>query len=129
MKTFNILLFSLLIYCTANAQSTPPAKGVDFFAGKWYLLAKGLPQGDVKIILTVDELNALGGLKKFEEGMEKAQEKTVSLKSELRQLKDQLGKLEEGTEQYNIIAQKAGLVSDKIADMLRSKFFSFGIGT
>jgi hypothetical protein len=54
MKTFNILLFSLFIYCNSNAQSASSAKGVDYFVGKWYLIAKGLPQGDVKIILTIE---------------------------------------------------------------------------
>lgn len=57
MKTFNILLFSIFLYCTANAQGTLSAEGTNFFVGKWYLIAKGLPQGDVNIILTIENKN------------------------------------------------------------------------
>jgi hypothetical protein len=70
-----------------------------------------------KIILTVDELNALGGLEKFQKGLVETETKTVSLKTELRQLKEQLSKLDEGTEQYDIIAKRAGVVADKITDI------------
>lgn len=70
-----------------------------------------------KIILSVDELNALGGLEKMQKGLEETEKKSVSLKTELRQLKEQLSRLDEGTEQYDIIAKKAGAVSDKIADI------------
>jgi len=53
-RTLNSLLaglFFLLLSLNANAQTQ---NGTDYFAGKWNVLVKGLPQGDTKMIVNLD---------------------------------------------------------------------------
>ena len=55
MKKFNLLLAGLLAFLfisvKAQAQTTPPA----YFAGKWDILIKGTPNGDVHMFFTITE--------------------------------------------------------------------------
>ncbi|HEU4902633.1 MAG TPA: hypothetical protein VFT06_07560 [Flavisolibacter sp.] len=51
-KSFFAGLFFLLFSLNVNAQSTPAA---DYFAGKWSVLLKGLPQGDAKMIFILEK--------------------------------------------------------------------------
>lgn len=69
------------------------------------------------IKVSVDQIQASGGLEKFTENLKKTEEQSVSLKAELKKLKDQLAELPEGTKEYNEILKKAGEVGDKIADI------------
>jgi hypothetical protein len=52
MKMFKTLLAGmLLLLCTStNAQTT-----ADYFAGKWDVLLKGIPQGDTHLIFLLDK--------------------------------------------------------------------------
>ena len=45
-------LFFLLLSVNANAQSK---KGADYFAGKWSVLIKGLPDGNTKMLFVLDK--------------------------------------------------------------------------
>lgn len=69
------------------------------------------------IKVSVDQIQASGGLEKFTENLKKTEAQSVSLKAELKKLKDQLAELPEGTKEYNEILKKAGEVGDKIADI------------
>ena len=69
------------------------------------------------IEIDVEQVKAMGGLDALQQSMQKTEEKSASLKTELRKLKEQLSKLPEGSEEYNKIAQKAGEVSDKLGDI------------
>lgn len=69
------------------------------------------------IEIDVDQVKAMGGLDALEKNLKDAEKSGVSLREELRRLKDQLTNLEEGTAEYDKISRKAGEVSDKIGDM------------
>jgi hypothetical protein len=45
-------LFSLLLSLHVNAQSQT---GADYFAGKWKVLVKGLPDGDTKMFFVLEK--------------------------------------------------------------------------
>lgn len=61
MKKVNVILavvFSLLFSFGANAQTKAVADsltGEACFIGKWNILAKSLPQGDTKMVLTIEK--------------------------------------------------------------------------
>lgn len=67
--------------------------------------------------ISVDQVQASGGLEKFVAGLEKTEQSATSLRTELKNLKQQLAELPEGTAQYEKIAKRAGEVSDKIGDI------------
>jgi DNA repair exonuclease SbcCD ATPase subunit len=69
------------------------------------------------IEIDVDVLNAQGGLDKFVDTLKETEQQSVSLKAELRKLKEQLATLPEGTAEYDKIAKRAGEVSDQIGDI------------
>ncbi len=55
MKKLSFLLaglFTLLFSFTAHAQSNT---GADYFAGKWNVLMKGLPDGDTKMFFVLEK--------------------------------------------------------------------------
>lgn len=55
MKKVSLLvagLFFLLLSVTVQAQSTT---GADYFAGKWSVLLKNLPQGDTKMLFLLEK--------------------------------------------------------------------------
>lgn len=61
MKTFKLLfsgLFFLLCTLSVKAQTS----GVDYFAGEWSVLVKGLPNGDTKMTIVLEKKeNSLTG--------------------------------------------------------------------
>jgi len=80
------------------------------------------------IKIDVDQVKAMGGLEAFKQSLTQTEEKSQSLKAELAQLKKQLASLDEGTEQYQTIAKRAGEVSDKIGD-INTKIKNLGSDT
>ena len=48
-----ILTVLFLIFCNISLQAQKPS--MDYFAGKWNLLAKGLPNGDTKLLVNLDK--------------------------------------------------------------------------
>jgi hypothetical protein len=55
MKKVSLLftgIFFLLLSMNVNAQSK---SGADYFAGKWSVLVKNLPQGDTKMIFVLEK--------------------------------------------------------------------------
>lgn len=67
--------------------------------------------------ISVDQVQAAGGLEKFTESLNKSEKSTQSLRTELKNLKQQLAELPEGTAEYEKVAKKAGEVSDKLGDI------------
>ena len=57
VKAILAVVFFLLLSFGANAQTQPAVAGEAFFIGKWYILAKGTPQGDTKMVLTIEKKN------------------------------------------------------------------------
>jgi hypothetical protein len=51
---YHIILFALLPF-TCNAQTSAEASAEDFFLGKLYLIVKGMPQGDARMIMSVEK--------------------------------------------------------------------------
>jgi len=61
-------LFFLLLSFNVNAQTKT---GADFFEGKWSVLLKGTPNGDVKMILVLEKNDtALAGVVQDSTGLE-----------------------------------------------------------
>ncbi|MES2892722.1 MAG: hypothetical protein V4725_11930 [Bacteroidota bacterium] len=53
MKKINQLVagvFALMFTLNVSAQTT----GVDYFEGKWNMLVKGVPQGDTKLVISLE---------------------------------------------------------------------------
>ena len=69
------------------------------------------------IEIDVDQVQAMGGLDALQKELEQTETVSLSLKKELKLLKEQLATLPEGTEEYNKIAKRAGEVSDNIGDI------------
>jgi hypothetical protein len=81
MKKMNAFLAAavlvLITFC-AQAQSKP---GADYFAGKWNVLVKGTPNGDSKMILSLDRKeNTLSGAIQDTTGKETAKITSIELK-------------------------------------------------
>ena len=59
---------------------------------------------DNKVVITVDVQG-------------NASEKTQSLRAQMKQLRDELGRLPEGTAEYNKVARQLGELTDKVGDL------------
>ena len=57
-----IIAFVMVLLCT-NVRANPGEKSSeDFFIGKWKVMAYGLPQGDVEMLITFEEKDGkMGG--------------------------------------------------------------------
>lgn len=81
MKKLSVLfagLFMLLMSFSANAQSKP---GAEYFAGKWSVLLKGLPDGDKKMVFALENKNdSISGVVQDTAGVEIAKVTSVELK-------------------------------------------------
>lgn len=53
-------------------------------------------------------------------GFDEAEKKTVSLKTQLKQLKERLGTLDEGSNEFKNLVREAGALQDKIGDLNQS---------
>ena len=69
------------------------------------------------IEIDVDQVQAMGGLDALQKELEQTETVSLSLKKELKLLKEQLATLPQGSEEYNKISKRAGEVSDKIGDI------------
>ena len=57
MKTLNfvlVIIFLLVISIASQAQTA----GTNYFAGKWNVLIKNLPQGDTRMIVNIEKLDS-----------------------------------------------------------------------
>ena len=52
LSLLSVGLFSMLLSFSARAQSN---SGADYFAGKWNVLMKGLPDGDTKMFFVLEK--------------------------------------------------------------------------
>lgn len=55
MRRLNRLYFGLCILLLSIHSQAQSKKGADYFAGKWNVLVKGLPNGDTKMSFVFDE--------------------------------------------------------------------------
>ena len=58
MKTLNfvlVIIFLLVISIASQAQTA----GTNYFAGKWNVLIKNLPQGDTRMIVNLDKVDSV----------------------------------------------------------------------
>lgn len=70
VSLFSTGLFLMLLSGTAHAQSKT---GADYFAGKWNVLVKGLPQGDTKMFFVLAKTDsAMTGAVQDSAGVETA---------------------------------------------------------
>lgn len=55
----NIFKYTLILFVflalSANAQVTTNKADDQYFNGKWYLIAKGMPQGDARMIMSIEQ--------------------------------------------------------------------------
>lgn len=83
MKKLSVLfagLVLLLLSFSANAQSKT---GADYFAGKWHILMKGTPLGDLKRLYILEKKdNMLTGVVQDTTGQEIAKFSKVELKND-----------------------------------------------
>lgn len=81
MKKLSFILIAmatLLLSSTVKAQSKT---GADYFAGKWSVLLKALPQGDAKMIFELEKKeNTITGVVKDTTGAEISKITSVELK-------------------------------------------------
>src|SRR5687768_5172699 len=70
-------IFFLLLSFTASAQSKT---GADYFAGKWNVLVKGLPDGDTKMVFVLEKKDStLAGVVQDSTGKEIAKIDKIDL--------------------------------------------------
>jgi hypothetical protein len=55
MKRLNRLYFGLCILLLSSHSQAQSKMGADYFAGKWNVLVKGLPNGDTKMSFVFEE--------------------------------------------------------------------------
>ena len=55
MKKFNLILVSLIAFVFICAKTQAQTAATNYFAGKWDVLAKGLPSGDTHLFFTITE--------------------------------------------------------------------------
>jgi hypothetical protein len=79
LSVFIAGLFFLVLSISANAQSKT---GADYFEGKWSVLVKGTPNGDSKMIVSLDKKDTtMTGVIKDTAGTEIAKITKVELKT------------------------------------------------
>jgi hypothetical protein len=54
MKKLWIIISSVFIFILSTGAVAQAQTGVDYFTGKWNMLVKGLPNGDSKMIVVLD---------------------------------------------------------------------------
>ena len=120
MKKLSFLLaglFFLLFSLNVNAQSKT---GTDFFAGKWSVLVKGLPDGDRKMFFALEKKEAgLTGSLQDSTGKEIA--KITSI-----ELKDQTATLNFTVNEYDVSLELTKKDEDHVTGSLMGMFDAEG---
>jgi hypothetical protein len=57
MKNTGLLITGLFLFIFAMNVNAQTKTGYDFFAGKWNLIIKDAPQGDVKMVANFEKIN------------------------------------------------------------------------
>jgi hypothetical protein len=80
MKKLSVFVATIFLLGFSMGASAQTKGHADFFAGKWNVLVKGLPDGDTKMIVQLDKKDAtLTGLIQDSTGTEIAQFSKVEL--------------------------------------------------
>jgi hypothetical protein len=58
MKNLHSTLTVLFLLCLSFGANAQAKTGADYFAGKWNVLVKSLPQGDTRMVFTLDKKDA-----------------------------------------------------------------------
>ena len=81
MKKVSSLLGGLFLLLLATGVSAQMKTGADYFAGKWSVLLKNLPQGDSKLVFELDKKDStMTGVVKDTTGTEISKITSVILK-------------------------------------------------
>jgi hypothetical protein len=80
LSVFLAVAFLIILSTGAMAQTT---SGADYFAGKWNMLVKGLPNGDTKMFVVLDKKDTtLAGVIQDSTGTEISKFSKVELKGD-----------------------------------------------
>ncbi|HEV3224798.1 MAG TPA: hypothetical protein VGZ90_18085 [Puia sp.] len=55
MKKLSVFISALFIFFLSTGAIAQTQTGADYFAGKWNMLVKGLPNGDTKMFVVLDK--------------------------------------------------------------------------
>src|ERR1035438_3590642 len=55
MKKLSVFISILCIFFLSTGAKAQTQTGADYFAGKWNMLVKGLPNGDTKMLVILDK--------------------------------------------------------------------------
>ena len=55
MKKLSVFISILCIFFLSTGAKAQTQTGADYFAGKWNMLVKGLPNGDTKMLVLLDK--------------------------------------------------------------------------
>jgi len=55
MKKLSVFISILCIFFLSTGAKAQTQSGADYFAGKWNMLVKGLPNGDTKMLVILDK--------------------------------------------------------------------------
>jgi hypothetical protein len=81
MKKLSVFITVAFIFFVSTGVMAQTQTGADYFAGKWDLLVKGLPNGDTKLFVVLDKKDStLAGVLQDSTGAESAKFSKVELK-------------------------------------------------
>jgi hypothetical protein len=57
MKRSGLLIAGIILFIFTMGVNAQTKTGYDFFAGKWNIIVKSTPQGDVKMVVSFEKIN------------------------------------------------------------------------
>ena len=83
MQKISICLATAFLFLLSAGAMAQTSSGTDYFAGKWNMLVKGLPNGDTKMFVVLDKKDtALAGAIQDSAGTEISKFSKVELKGD-----------------------------------------------
>jgi hypothetical protein len=83
MKRLSVCLASAFLISISTGAMAQTTAGADYFAGKWNMLVKGLPNGDTKMFVVLDKKDTtLAGVIQDSTGTEISKFSKVELKGD-----------------------------------------------
>ena len=59
MKKLSVIISTAFVIFLSTGALAQTQSGADYFAGKWNMLVKGLPNGDTKMIVVLDKKDSI----------------------------------------------------------------------
>jgi len=83
MKKFSVLISTAFMFIVSTGAMAQTPSGAQYFAGKWNMLVKGLPDGDTKMFVVLDKKDTtLAGTIQDSTGKEISKFSKVELKGD-----------------------------------------------